>query len=241
MNRSHGVLGVVAALALAGVAEGAGPVTNGSWSVVQALQAEVQPLVDAGNYRDAASAYHRAQTRTRDRTVKEYTRYAYDLFRLRDTIAKGRPGQTILALTFDDGEIPAVFRDGREVLSYESGRTFAGSPGSLRVRSSSPPYVLAEASQPFEVLPDTVITVCFFAHDIKAAKFQLNTEVGSIHYFWKGPVKQDAWNTMTFRLGLDGSQPLPSGTRVHGTAFVGEVATPEAYVILDEWYLIAHP
>ncbi|MCE9614161.1 MAG: hypothetical protein K8T26_07785 [Lentisphaerae bacterium] len=219
-----------------------GDAPTNAWSCIVAARAQAAPLCDAGRYREAASLYRGVQMRTRDKQVKAYARYAYDLCQLRDKIAKGRPGNDVVSLEFDDGVIPATFRDGRENLAIESRVTFAGSPGALRIlRPTGDGFLLAESYSSFPVEPDTLLTVCIYAHNLNEAKFQLNTSKGNVHYFGKKAIENDAWSVVTFRLALDGSMQLPLGADVGTVAFVAHAAQKDAFVVLDEWHVIAHP
>ncbi len=226
------------AQAQAGTSETVSP----TWAVVLEARATAEPLLAAGRYREAGVALSKARMQARDREAKAFLRYAGEICKLRESMANGRPGQTLVALDFDDGTIPDSFRDGRDQLRIDREITFGASPGALRIeRPNLEKFLLAESYQAFRVAPNTLLTLSFYAHDLAGPKVQINTEIGSVHYFWKGPVTRGAWNTMTFRLALDGSQPLPVGTPVHAVAFVATATSPKAFAVLDEWVVIAHP
>ncbi len=219
----------------------AGEVLEG-WGAVVGVREGARGLIDAGRYREAASRYVQLRQRTRDADVKEYARYAEALCKLRDGVGKNRPGHELLAMDFDDGGVPAAFRDGGESLSIETNLTFAGSPGALvAVAQAAGDFVLAESYSPFTVAAGGVMAICVFPHGLSEAKLQLNTSNGSVHYFWKDALKEDAWNVLLFRLSTDGSALMPVGTAVHSLGFVGTAQTPAAFAVIDEWRVIMHP
>lgn len=242
MKFSQGILGVVATLALASVAAAAGPVTNESWIAIQGIRAQVDPLLAGAEYRQAISTLNRLRSDSRDRQVKSYCRYAVDLCRLRQDVAKGRPGVLQVAVDFDAGGVPASFREASDAVTPEYDETFLGSPGALRIgHPSKDGLLVAESYETFLVEPGTVLALSFYAHDLVDPKLQLLADVKTLHLFWSGPVVNDAWNTMLLRLDLDGNDAYPLGTLVRSISFVALGKKPDAFVILDELQVIAHP
>lgn len=216
--------------------------TNSTWISVLDARTRAEPLLSAGDYRAAASIHTQARMRSRDPQVKAYLSFAADLCQLRDAVAKGRPGIALLHLDFDDGVIPDLFRDGRENLTLERVVTFGGSPGALTVmQPTEDKFLLAESHSAFECTPDTVMVVCVYGSGIAEAKFQLNTDEGTVHYFYKGNVKDETWTPMFFRLALDGSTPIPLGTRALTVSFVAQACSRASFAVLDEWQIITHP
>lgn len=242
MKRSPGILGVVVTLALASAAAGAGPVTNGCWIAIQGVRAQVEPLLTGAEYRQAISTLNRLRSDARDRQVKSYCRYAVELCRLRQEIANGRPGVLQVAVDFDAGGLPATFREASDTVTPEYEETFLGSPGALRIgHPNADGLLVAESYESFVVEPGTVLAISFYAHELADPKLQLLADVNTLHLFWKGPVVNDAWNTMLLRLDLDGNDVYPLGTLVRSISFVANGKQPDAFVILDELQVIAHP
>lgn len=236
-----GLIAVLACACLCGSVRGE-PATNSSWQVVMETRTRAEPLLAEGKYRAAASIYNQTRMRSRDAEVKEYLRFAADLCQLRDAVAKGRPGVSLLHHDFDDGVIPDSFRDGRDRLLLERVVTFGGSPGALTItRPTDDKYIVAESYTEFDCTPNTVLVVCVYGFDIDGAKFQLNTNKGSFHYFHKGKTKAETWTPMFFRLALDGDKPMQLGTRVLGVIFVAQARSGASFAVLDEMQVITHP
>jgi|GEM_PF-5952506 len=216
-----------------------------AWETICQTRTAAQPLLDRGKYREAASLYHKSSLTMRDRESKAFMGHEIEWLKLRQSTVAGRPGKTKLELNFDNPTLPDGIQFDPEPLNIETQLTAGGSAGALRISatSGSNHFIQAEIRLPagLVVEPETLIGLYVFAHHTGKIKIQLNTAKGSVHYYLRQSYPQNKWFPLFLRVSADGDRPVQVGENIHGICFVGTALEMDAYAILDEWRVIAHP
>ena len=216
-----------------------------TWEVICQTRTEAQPLLDHGKYREAASLYYKRSIIIRDRESKAFLGHEMQWLKLRHATAAGRPGKIELDLNFDQPGLPDGVQLEPPPLNIETQLTAAGSAGALRISAApgSNHFMQTEIRLPagMAVEPDTLIGLYVFAHHADQIKIQLNTARGSVHYYPRQRHPQDKWVPFFLQVSKDGDRPVQVGEKIHGICFVSTALEMDAYAILDEWRVVAHP